>query len=58
MKSEKGVQMGIIFSTAIGIETLGGIIEIQATKNIGEGFGILASVGLIALSVAFFGNVL
>jgi hypothetical protein len=50
-KAKIGVRNGAIISIAGVIGIIGGIIEIQATKNVGEGFGILAGVGLIAISI-------
>jgi hypothetical protein len=50
-KAKIGERNGAIMSTASAIGIGVGIIEILATKNVGEGFGILIGVGLIAVSV-------
>jgi hypothetical protein len=51
ISSKKGVRNGTLISAAGVIGILGGTIEILATKNIGEGFGILVGAGLLAVSV-------
>jgi hypothetical protein len=51
MKAKIGERRGIITSTAGVIGIVGGIIEFQVTKNVGEGFGVLFGVGLLAVSI-------
>ena len=51
IRANRGFSSGRTLSIVGAIGIGGGIIEILATKNIGEGFGILAGVGLIAISV-------
>jgi len=51
IRTHRGISGGSTLSLISAIGICGGIIEIIATKNIGEGFGILAGMGLIIVSV-------
>jgi|OpeIllAssembly_1097287.scaffolds.fasta_scaffold59711_2 hypothetical protein len=51
IRTHRGISGGSTLSLIGVIGICGGIIEIIATKNIGEGFGILAGMGLIIVSV-------
>jgi hypothetical protein len=51
IRAQGGFSGGRTLSIVGAIGIGGGIIEILATKNLGEGFGILAGMGLIAVSV-------
>ena len=49
--THRGISGGRTLSLVSAIGICGGIIEIIATRNVGEGFGILAGMGLIIVSV-------
>jgi hypothetical protein len=49
--TQRGISGGRTLSLVSTIGICGGIIEILATRNVGEGFGILAGMGLIIVSV-------
>jgi hypothetical protein len=50
-RTQRGISGGRTLSLVSAIGICGGIIEILATRNVGEGFGILAGMGLIIVSV-------
>jgi len=50
-RAQRGISGGRTLSLVSTIGICGGIIEILATRNVGEGFGILAGMGLIIVSV-------
>jgi hypothetical protein len=51
IRTQRGISGGRTLSLVSAIGICGGIIEILATRNVGEGFGILAGMGLIIVSV-------
>jgi hypothetical protein len=51
IRTLRGISGGRTLSLVSAIGICGGIIEILATRNVGEGFGILAGMGLIIVSV-------
>jgi hypothetical protein len=51
IRTQRGILGGRTLSLVSAIGICGGIIEILATRKIGEGFGILAGMGLIIVSV-------
>jgi hypothetical protein len=51
IRTQRGISGGRTLSLVSAIGICGGIVEILVTRNVGEGFGILAGMGLIIVSV-------
>jgi len=52
IRTQRGISDGRTLSLISAIGICGGITEILATRNVGEGFGILAGMGLLIVSVS------